>query len=130
MHKSDSSTPSNRFLKVISSENITCSTASLILQLRLTHVSLNSYLKRFKRVDSTRCLACGADKETIEHFLLFCPIYAYKRWALAHQVKKQNKMLSIESLLGDPNLVIPLGNFINTTERFTTRSEQTIGPNQ
>ena len=130
MHKSDSSTPSNRFLKAISSENIMRSTASLISQLRLTHVPLNSYLKRFKRADSARCLACGADKETIEHFLLFCPIYTHERWALACQVKKQNKTLSIESLLGDPNLVILLGNFINTMERFMTHSEQTISPNQ
>jgi len=130
MHKIDSSTPSNKFLKAISLEKIMCSTTSLISQLRLTHVPLNSYLKRFKRVDSARCPACGADKETIEHFLLLCPIYAYERWALAHQVKKQKKMLSIESLLRDPNLVIPLGNFINATEQFMSHSEQTISPTQ
>jgi len=130
MHKINSSTLSNKFLKAISLGKITCSTTSLISQLGLTHIPLNSYLKRFKRADSARCPACRADKETIEHFLLLYLTYTYERWALAHQVKKQRKMLSIKSLLRDPNLVIPLGNFINTTERFTSRSEQTISPTQ
>ena len=122
----DNSTPSNKFLKAISLTDITCSTASLISQLRLTHIPLNSYLKRFKRADNARCPACGADKETIGHYLLFCPAYTYKRWALACQVKKKKKPLNIETLLGDPNLVILLGNFINAMHRFTTHSEQTI----
>ena len=130
MHKIDSSTPSNKFLKAISLEKITCSTASLISQLRLTHIPLNSYLKRFKRVDSARCPACGADEETIEHFLLFCPVYAYERWALACQAKKQRRTLSIESLLGDSNLAIPLGNFINATEQFTSHDNPTQSEHQ
>jgi len=130
MHQINSSTPSNKFLNAISLDKITRSTASLISQLRLTHTPLNSYLKRFKRIDSTRCPACRADKETIEHFLLFCLVYAYERWALACQVKKQRKTISIISLLGDPKLVIPLGNFINTTQRFMSCSEQTISLTQ
>ena len=126
----DSSTPSNKFLKAISSTNITRSTASLISQLRLTHIPLNSYLKRFKRVDSASCPACGAEDENIVHFLLFCPAYAHERWALARQVKKQRKTLSIETLLGDPNLVISLGNFVHATQRFTPHGEQTISLTQ
>ena len=79
MHQIDNSTPSNKFLKAISATSITCSTTSLISQLRLTYIPLNSYLKWFKRVDNARCPACRADKETIEHFLLFCLNYAYER---------------------------------------------------
>ena len=129
MHQIDSTTPSNKFLKAISLTNIMRSTASLISQLRLTNIPLNSYLKRFKRADNTRCPACGADEKTIVHFLLLCPVYAHERWALARQAKKQRKPMTIESLLGDPNLVKPLGNFINTTQCFTTHSEQTISLN-
>ena len=129
MHQIDSTTPSNKFLKAISSTNITRSTASLISQLRLTHIPLNSYLKRFKRADNARCPACGADKETIVHFLLLCPVYAHERWALACQAKKQRKPMTIESLLGDPNLVKLLGNYINATQRFTSHGEQTISLN-
>ena len=125
MYQIDSSTLSTKFLKAISLTNIMRSTASLISQLRLTYIPLNSYLKRFKRVDSTQCTACRADQETIVYFF-FCLVYAHKRWALAHQVKKQRKTISIESLLGDPNLVIPLGNYINAMQQFTPRSEQII----
>jgi len=126
MHQIDSTTPSNKFLKAISLTNIMCSTASLISQLRLTHIPLNSYLKWFKRTDSARCPACGADEENIVHFLLFCPAYTHERWALVRQVKKKRKTMTIESLLRDPDLVTPLGNFINATERFTPCGEQTI----
>jgi len=52
MVKSNKTTLSNRFLKAISLTNITRSTTSLISQLRLTHIPLNSYLKQFKRADS------------------------------------------------------------------------------
>jgi len=83
MHQIDASTLSNKFLKAISTPNLSCSSAILISQLRLTYILLNSYLKQFKRADSTRCPACRADNKSIEHFLLICPGYAHERWALA-----------------------------------------------
>ena len=125
MLKINNSTPSKKFLGAISTTEITRSSASLISQLRLTHILLNSYLKRFKRTDSARCPACGADEETIIHFLLFCPSYAHERWALARQAKKNKKALSMDALLGDPSMVIPLANYIIATHRFTEHSEQT-----
>ena len=130
MLKSDNSTPSNKFLKAISLTKITCSTTSLISQLRLTHIPLNSYLKRFKRADNARCPACGADEETIGHFLLFCPAYAHERWALAQQVKKKKKLLTIKTLLEDPNLVTLLGNYINAMQCFLSLSEPSISLTQ
>ena len=125
MLKIDSSTPSKKFLGAISTPEITRSSASLIAQLRLSHIPLNGYLKRFKRTDSARCPACGADEETITHFLLLCPSYAHERWALARQVKKNKKRMSLDALLGDPSLIIPLANYINATHRFTEHGEQT-----
>jgi len=130
MVKSNKTTLSNRFLKAISLTNITCSTTSLISQLRLTHIPLNSYLKRFKRVDSKQCPACGADEETIEHYLLFCLAYAHKRWALARQVKKKKKLLTIKTLLGESNLVTLLENYINATQHFLSLSEPSISQMQ
>jgi len=128
MHQIDASTPSNQFFKAISAPNLLRSSASLTSQLRLTHIPLNSYLKRFKRADSARCPACGADNESIEHFLLICPGYAHERWALARQVKKTRKPLSLKSLLGESSLpvVIPLANYISTTHRFTGHGEHLI----
>ena len=43
------------------------------------HVPLNAYLHRFKRKESAQCPACGARKETPQHFLLECPAYAHER---------------------------------------------------
>jgi hypothetical protein len=126
MFKIDNTTPSKKFLAAISTPEITRSSASLISQLRLTHILLNGYLKRFKRTDSARCPACRADEETIAHFLLLCPSYAHERWALARQVKKTKKGMSLDVLLRDPSLVIPLANYINTTHRFTEHGEQMI----
>ena len=126
MLKIDNSTPSKKFLGAISTQDITRSSASLISQLRLTHIPLNGYLKRFKRTDSARCPACGADEETITHFLLLCPSYAHERWALARQAKKNKKGMSLNALLGEPSLVIPLANYINATHRFTEHGEHSI----
>jgi ribonuclease HI len=130
MHKADTSTLSNKFLKSISIPKLTCGSASLMSQFRLTHILLNSYLFRFKRADSARCPTCRADEESIAHFLLFCPSYAHERWALARQAKKNSKSLSLESLLGEPHLVIPLANFINATHRFSEHGEHSINQTQ
>lgn len=71
------STPSGKFLKLISNPKLPKAAASKITQLRLTHIPLNSYLKRIQKVDTARCPACGEDKENIVHFLLRCPGYAH-----------------------------------------------------
>ena len=117
--KYNKNTPSTHLLCTISSTDMAHRSASLITQLRLQHILLNSYLKRFNRVDSTRCPACGADTETISHYLLQCPGYAHERWALERSLRRRGKILSLENLLGDPEATTPLINFINTSLRFT-----------
>ena len=77
--KIDDTTPSSKFVKLLSNPKITRLAASRIAQLRLSHVPLNAYLKRIRRVDSARCAACGANKENTKHFLLRCLSYAHKR---------------------------------------------------
>jgi hypothetical protein len=75
--------PSTKFLKTISNTNLSQSAASKIAQLHLWHILLNGYLYRFKRMDKASCPACGVDIESIAHYLLNCPMYMHKRWALA-----------------------------------------------
>lgn len=123
MHQIDTSTLSNKFLKAISMANLSHRSTSLISQLRLTHIPFNGYLKQFKRADSARCPMCGADNESIGHFLLTCPGYAHERWALAQQVKKIGKPLSLKSLLEESSLVIPLANYISAMHCFMAHSE-------
>jgi hypothetical protein len=86
-HQIDNSSPSAQFIEAISNPKLPRQAASLISQLRTTHIPLNSYLHRFKRVDSTRCPACGAMAETVQHFLLYCPGYAHERWVLEKAIK-------------------------------------------
>jgi hypothetical protein len=114
MKKIDKTMPSAKFLMTISKDKLSRETASRIAQLRMGHILLNSYLHKFKRVDKTNCPACGEDYETPSHFLLSCPVYAFKRWALERQVKKK-KSLTLETLLGDLDLALPLANYINST---------------
>ena len=115
----DKNPPSVQLLRTISKANLSRRSASLITQLRLQHIPLNAYLKRFKLVDSARCPACGADAETVSHFLLQCPNYAYERWALEGSLRKRKKELTLENILGDPEAIKPLTNFIDASLRFT-----------
>ena len=66
----DGSTPSKKFLKTISQTELSCIDASRIAQFRLGHTPVNLYLRHMRRVDNTRCPACGDEEETVEHFLL------------------------------------------------------------
>ena len=124
--KIDPSAPSKKFLNTLSHADLSREAASRIAQLRLTHAPVNSFLKRINKVDNARCPACGAVEETIEHFLLHCPNYAYERWALAQQANKQHKRLSLETLLGTPDMAIPLANYIDASGRFKLDTEKGV----
>ena len=71
----DNTTPLTKFIKLISNPALSHSAGSLISQFRITHVPINSYLKRCKKIDSSRCPTCGEENENITHFLLICPSY-------------------------------------------------------
>jgi hypothetical protein len=118
MMKINESTPSTKFLKMISKDKLLREAASRIAQLWLGHILLNSYLHRFKRADKANCPACSEDFKTSSHFLLDCPSYAFECWALERQVKRKKKIMTLEMLLGDPDLALPLVNYIDRTERF------------
>lgn len=118
MKKTDASTPSPKFLKIISNPKLSQNTASRIAQLCLQHIPLNSYLHRFKRTDKASCLAYGDDEKNTAHFLLHCLSYAHERWLLEKHVWKKRKHMTLEVLLEDLDLVILLANNINRTNRF------------
>jgi hypothetical protein len=58
-HQIDKSSLSKQFINSISNPKLPRQEASIISQLRTAHVPLNSYLFRFKCIDSPRCPACG-----------------------------------------------------------------------
>ena len=75
----DPSLPSRKFVELISNLDIHREYASKIFQLRSVHIPLNAYLHCFKILESAQCPACGAPKETPQHFVVECPSYAHER---------------------------------------------------
>jgi hypothetical protein len=125
VQKQDKTTPSSNFLKLISNPDIFQSDVSIIMQLRISHVLLNSYLKWFKIVDSIRCPACSADYKNITHFLLLCPSYAYERWALIKQAQKHWKTLTLETILSTQDMAPHIARYIRSTPQFSKKGKQT-----
>lgn len=80
-------------------------------------------MAKTNKVDSARCPSCGAGSETIEHFLLTCPGYAYERWVLEKRLRKRNKELTLENLLGDKEAMVPLAVYIEATKRFDNKPQ-------
>ena len=70
------------------------------------------------QTDKANCPACGHEKETTTHFLLHCIKYDHERWAMSQQVKKSRKKMSLETLLGDPEMAVPIANYVHSTGRF------------
>ncbi len=113
----DPTLPSNKFLKLISETDLSRKGASWLFQMRVGHFPLNAYLFRFKRTDSASCPACGHHTKSIQHFLLDCPAYAHKRWALTK--KRRPKDRDFAKLLANPETAVPITKFIQDTGRFT-----------
>jgi hypothetical protein len=117
VHYQDTLMPtSQKYLKYICSQSISRAAASRLFQLQVGHILLNQYLHRFKRVDKPRCPACGHPNKTVEHFLMYCPKYAHKRWPLLRRLG--NATPKVINLLTKKKLLAPLINHIDVTECF------------
>ena len=112
----DPSMPSLKFVKLISSPDISRKGASWLFQLRTGHIPLNAYLFRFKRAESAHCPACGHPNETPQHFLLDCPAYAHERWPLI--TGKSQKKKEFAHLVGKAKNAVLIITFIQATGRF------------
>ncbi|QRV88257.1 hypothetical protein RhiJN_16275 [Ceratobasidium sp. AG-Ba] len=73
----DESTPSNTFHKL--AQTVPRRHATLLIQLRTGHIPLNAYLHRFGHAESANCPACDQRAETVEHYLMHCPVYEQER---------------------------------------------------
>ena len=86
-----------------------------ISRLRTGHCHLNQYLHRFNIVENPEC-ECGAERETVEHYLLNCELYDEERDKLRRKVGGQGMKLHV--LLGDPQTVGHTAEYIERTGRF------------
>lgn len=92
------------------------STSAKIVQLRTGHCELNSYLHRFGLADSPLC-ECGTGEETVEHFLLECPLYREQRTELRNKTGTMN--MWVDALLGTSEVILKYTEgFLNETKRI------------
>ncbi|KFZ24391.1 hypothetical protein V502_01148 [Pseudogymnoascus sp. VKM F-4520 (FW-2644)] len=82
---------------------------AILVQLRTGHVGLNDYMARIHRAASAACL-CGAEAETVSHFLFHCSLWDSPRQEL-------------QQVLGDrrSDLSYALGGWSGRIERRTGR---------
>ena len=80
---------------------------------------LNEYLYRFNKIETPEC-ECGAEKETVDHFLLRCQLYDEERDMLRRKVGAEGMITSV--LLGDRKIIKETVEYIEKTGRF--RCEQ------
>ena len=72
----------------------------VLTRLRLGHVGVRSYLRRFGMADTPMCLHCGVE-ETVEHFLLICALYNRERQVMASSMNALGiPLMSVRVLLG------------------------------
>jgi ribonuclease HI len=87
-----------------------------IARLRVGHVQLNGYLKRFNIKNNATCSGCGEAKETVHHYLLVCLKYEEQRDKMRKAVGVGG--MKMEKLLGDHRRVKHTVEFIESTDRF------------
>jgi hypothetical protein len=66
-------------------------------------------------IETAEC-GCGAEKETIDHFLLNCELYDEERDELRRKVGAHGMRTS--TLLGDKNIIRDTMEYIEKTGRF------------
>ena len=94
-----------------------------MFQLCSGHIPLNVYLFRFKKKESAQCPACGASKETPQHFLLECPAYAYERCKLGPKKGEIEKKFT--EMVSSEKKIVALAHYLQATGRFAEdRKEQ------
>ena len=86
-----------------------------VAQLRTGHCHLNQYLHRFNIIETPEC-ECGAEKETVDHYLLNCKLYNEERDELRRKVGIEGMRLSV--LLGDNKIIKKTVEYIEKTGQF------------
>lgn len=117
-----------KYLNYISTPGISRDMASRVFQLRVGHAPLNHYLHKFKRVNSPHCLVCRHPKETVKHYLIYCPKYAHECWPLCNRFRGGLPKLS--KLLTSPKLLLLIANFIKATQRFVSIPDPNLIPSE
>lgn len=118
-----SGTSTRSFFPSIASSKIlnTLTLSYQTYQLLTGHCRLNAYQYRFKHISSPLC-SCLSEIESIDHFLLRCPIFSTHRVPLIHSVLSLNRIWppDLHVLTQSKQLLIALNNFTVDTNRLNT----------
>ena len=96
--------------------------ASLLMQIRTSHIPLNSYLHRFGRSETPRCQTChennrGNREETLKHYLFKCPTYRWERSEMDRKLGRDSR--NLKALLSNTKGIKTLLKYIGQTGRIT-----------
>lgn len=89
-------------------------TFSRVFQVRTGHSHLGEYYRRFVPSEESSC-PCSLHLQTRSHILLFCPLFILPRRAL----RDDKGELEIEALVGSPDGLDRLAEFLKLTNAFT-----------
>ena len=98
--------------------------ASILFQLRLGHVPLNTYLHRIKKVDSPICQSCLQFRETVMHYVMWCETHTIARRTMFNAAGRDARNLG--KLLSTTELLPHLFQFIKLTERLRLSRERNV----
>ena len=114
MKKTDPTTPSNKYLKLITP--LLRKLTSILSQLKTGHVPLAKHLHHIGKADSPTCPACHQAEETTQHFLLHCPAHNAARQSLHNNTG--GRSINITKLLTTPKTLCALFLYITQTGRW------------
>ncbi|QRV86981.1 Reverse transcriptase from transposon X-element protein [Ceratobasidium sp. AG-Ba] len=94
------------------------SQATLTFRIITGHVQLNAHLHILRLVDSPVCQACGEARETVSHFVLFCPKYTAIR---QHVLTSRGRdFLSLSFLFSSISGITALLEYVRRTSRLSS----------
>ena len=80
MDKIDAKLPSHSFLAAMN--HLSRAEASMLMQLHMGHIPLNTFLHRINQIDSPICPTCQHTDEMIHHYLFDCPGHVHAQHGL------------------------------------------------
>jgi hypothetical protein len=114
MKKTDPTTPSNKYLKLITP--LPRKLASILSQLQTGHTPLAKHLHCTGKTESPICPACQQVKETIQHFMLHCPAHNATRQTLCNNTGGRD--INITKLFTTAKTLCTLFTYITETGRW------------
>ena len=74
-------------------------------------------------MDSAQCPACGAQRETPQHFVMECPAYAHERKKTL-KPKRGRSELKYAEILGRKSEAVALEHYILDSRGFTREAQE------